>query len=739
AGDAAAGDLFGRATAVAGDSVVVGAPGASGGSGAAYIFVRSGTVWSQQAKLTASDAAMGDAFGGSAAISGDTVIVGASSAGGATGAAYVFVRSGTVWTQQAKLTAGDAAAGDQFGGSVSLAGQTAVVGSAFDDGGAGADQGSAYVFVRSGTVWNQQAKLTAGDAAASDRYGSAVGIHSDTAIVGAMMDDGAAGADQGSAYLYQRSGTVWMQQTKVTPADATAGDQFGVGVGVSGEAAVVGSHLANGVAGADQGAAYLFERCGTGWLQRAKLLPADASATDHFGAASAIDFDTTVVGAPLDDGGAGSDQGGSYVFRQACPVTAIPVSLVASPICSGGTVDVTMAQSQSGVTYQLRDGATDLGLPVAGTGAAIQLSATLTTVTTQLQTLNVLATTMSSGCNAQMVQTVQVQVIQTLLPPVSVQAFPNNICVGGAANVELTAGGGTGTQLDWYSGSCGGTVVGTGGALNITPPTQSTTYYVRWAGQCGPSSCISVGVTVNTPVSFSQQPTNVAACEGDSAQFMTAATSIPAPIQYQWRRNLVVLTNSGPYSGVNTPTLTVNPVSAALAGNFDCLVTSLCDVAGTQVAALAIPDGPPFFTVSPAPQELCVGQELTVYGTASGNPAPLYQWKLDGEDIPGATSQLYDVPMATVADSGMYELVATNGCYSATSTAVIVTVHPIGNGDGNGDGNVDGRDIAGFVDAILQWEGTYTLAYCAYDMTADDGYVDASDLPLFINAVLTGP
>ncbi|MBI5762095.1 MAG: immunoglobulin domain-containing protein [Planctomycetes bacterium] len=739
ASDAAAGDRFGSAVSVSGDYAVVGARGASSGAGAAYVFVRSGTVWTQQAKLTANDAAAGDAFGTSAAIYGDTVVVGAPSASSAAGAAYVYVRSGTVWTQQAKITAGDAAAGDEFGVAVALSGNTAVVGAALDDAAAGSDQGSAYVFVRGGTVWSQQAKLTANDAAAGDRYGSSVSLDGDTAIIGAMMDDGAAGADQGGAYLYKRSGVTWSLQSKVTAADAGAGDQFGSGVGVSGENAVVGSHLSNGLAGSDQGAAYLYERCGTGWLQRAKLTPADASATDRFGRAATIDFDTTIVGAPLDDGGAGSDQGGSYIFRQLCPVSAIPLSALSGSICSGQSVDILLSDSQSGVTYQLREGATALGLPVAGTGGAIQLSATLTTATTQTRTFNVLATNTTSGCNSQISQTAQVQVIQTLPAPATALASPNNICVGSTSSIQLTSTGGSGTQLQWFSGSCGGTAVGTGNVLDITPPTVSTTYYARWTGLCGPSSCKSVDVVVNTPVTITQQPSNVAACEGDQATFSTAGSSIPPPIFYQWRRNLTPLSNGGAFSGVNTATLTVNPVTAALAGNYDCLVTSVCDVKGTQVAQLAIPDGPPFFTIPPTEQELCVGQTLTMFGAASGNPSPIYQWKRNGSDIPGATNQFYEVFAAGIGDSGLYELVATNGCYSATSTAVQIGVHPIGNGDGNGDGLVDGRDVAGFVEAILQWDGLYSLAYCAYDMTADDGYVDESDMPLFINAVLAGP
>ena len=141
--------------------------------GSAYVFVRSGGVWSQQQKLLASDAASVDQFGFSVAISGETVVVGAPSGGTAglrQGSAYVFVRSGGVWSQQHKLLASDAASFDRFGYSVAISGETVVVGAPLDDGAAGFQQGSAYVFVRSGGVWSQQQKLEASDAAADDLF-----------------------------------------------------------------------------------------------------------------------------------------------------------------------------------------------------------------------------------------------------------------------------------------------------------------------------------------------------------------------------------------------------------------------------------------------------------------------------------------------------------------------------------------------------------------------------------------
>ncbi len=252
-------------------------------SGSAYVFVRSGTTWSQQAKLTAFDAAAIDQFGYSVAISGDTAIVGAygdDDAGSASGSAYVFVRSGTTWSQQAKLTALDAAASDQFGYSVAISGDTAIVGAYLDDD-AGSASGSAYVFVRSGTTWSQQAKLTASDGAASDLFGYSVAISGDTAIVGAYGDDDA-GSDSGSAYVFVRSGTTWSQQAKLTALDAAAVDCFGYSVAISGDTAIVGAYLDDD-AGSASGSAYVFVRSGTTWSQQAKLTASDGAASDQFG------------------------------------------------------------------------------------------------------------------------------------------------------------------------------------------------------------------------------------------------------------------------------------------------------------------------------------------------------------------------------------------------------------------------------------------------------------------------
>ncbi len=324
ASDGAASDYFGNSVALSGDTAIIGAffddVGANADQGSAYIFTRTGTTWTQQAKLTASDGAFFDLFGISVAISGNTAIVGAYfddvGANADRGSAYIFVRSGTIWTQQAKLTASDGAAGDEFGISVALCDDTAFVGAHLDNIGANSDQGSAYIFTRAGATWTQQAKLTASDGAGGDLFGHSVALCEETAIVGASQDDVGANTGQGSAYIFTRAGTTWTQQAKLTASDGAAGDNFGTSVALSGDTALVGAPSDNIGANTDQGSAYVFTRTGTTWSQRAGLGATDGAANDLFGYSVALSGDTAIVGAFLDDIGANINQGSAWVFSR---------------------------------------------------------------------------------------------------------------------------------------------------------------------------------------------------------------------------------------------------------------------------------------------------------------------------------------------------------------------------------------------------------------------------------------
>ena len=344
ASDGAANDLFGTTVAISGNTALVGASsddvGATIDQGSAYVFTRSGTTWTEQAQLTASSGAAFDRFGNSVALSGDTALVGASQddvgANSNQGSAYVFTRSGTTWTQQAQLTATGGAASDFFGGSVALSGDTALVGAFGDDVGANLDQGSASVFTRSGTTWTQQAQLTASDGAASDLFGGSVALAGNTALVGAYRDDVGANTDQGSASVFTRSGTTWTQQAHLTAPGGAASDFFGISVALSGDTALVGAHLDDVSANTNQGSAWVLSRIGSKWIgPDLQLLATSGAANDNFGISVALSGDTALVGAYSDDVGANFDQGSAYVFVRSGAIWIQQAQLTASDGAAG--------------------------------------------------------------------------------------------------------------------------------------------------------------------------------------------------------------------------------------------------------------------------------------------------------------------------------------------------------------------------------------------------------------------
>jgi hypothetical protein len=335
-------------------------------AGAAYVFIRSGTSWSQQAKLQASDLQEYDRFGWSVAIDGDTIVVGAyleDTAAFEAGALYVFTRSGTTWSQQAKLQTSDAQANDRLGDAVAIDGDTIVGGTPYDDNGTAYSVGAAYVFTRSGTSWSQQAKLVASDAAANDEFGYSVSIDGDTMVAGARGEDTGANA-AGAVYVFTRSGTSWSQQAKlVVSGTVTAFDQFGQSVSIDGDTMVVGAHNENNTGGSGAGAAYVFTRSGTTWSQQAKLVASDAAANDEFGYSVSIDGDTMVAGAWYEDTG-GSNAGAAYVFTRSGTTWTQAKKIVASDAQAndqfGRSVSISSNTVVAGAWYE-DTGGTDAG------------------------------------------------------------------------------------------------------------------------------------------------------------------------------------------------------------------------------------------------------------------------------------------------------------------------------------------------------------------------------------------
>lgn len=320
--DGLTGDRLGYAIAISGDTVVVGAPfdtlGNTGSDrGSVSVFVRTGTTWTQQAKLTASDGANEDHFGKAVAISGDTIVVGAPDDDinnrSAQGSAYVFVRSGTTWAEQQKLTAGDGDQNELFGNSVAISGDTVVVGAMFHPVGGNTAQGAAYVFARSGGAWSQQQKLTAADGAAGDNLGTSVAIDGNTVVAGAPGNDSGAAQSSGAAYVFARAGASWAEQQKLTASNVVSFEGFGAAVAVSGNTAVAGTR--RGVT--NVGNAYVFARAGSTFVFQQELVAGDGVPATGFGLAVAVSGEAIVVGARADDIGASDDQGSAYVFTRA--------------------------------------------------------------------------------------------------------------------------------------------------------------------------------------------------------------------------------------------------------------------------------------------------------------------------------------------------------------------------------------------------------------------------------------
>ncbi|MPZ17680.1 MAG: hypothetical protein GEV06_07200 [Luteitalea sp.] len=346
-------DEFGRSVALDGDTLVVGAPRAQ----AAYILRRVGDTWTETAQLTTSDASI-ERFGISVAIDGDTVVVGALAEDDVAGesergAAYVFTEAGGVWTETAKLTASNGTEDDFFGGSVAIAGNTVVVSAI----GADDTKGAAYVFTEVGGVWTETATLTASNGAAYDWFGISVAIARNTipstVVVGAIGkaayvfrrswwsgtwtetaqllppqvsggafgwsvaidgdrvvvgDPGTSNLGVGHAFVFLRYGSGWIFDYFVA-SDGSFDNRFGESVAVAGDRVVVGAPYADDY----QGAAYVFSLTATGWTQR-KLVSLGRAPGDDFGRSVAIAGNTLVAGAPNADVGGNSSQGAAYVF-----------------------------------------------------------------------------------------------------------------------------------------------------------------------------------------------------------------------------------------------------------------------------------------------------------------------------------------------------------------------------------------------------------------------------------------
>lgn len=316
ASDGATGDNFSYSVAIEGTTAVVGASNAAvngqPGQGSVYVFTESDRTWNQTQKLVADDGTVGDAFGFSVSISGDTILVGAPyatiGANGGQGAAYVFNQSGGVWIQTQKLTNEDGDSNNNFGWSLSVSGSNALISAPVAPVGQNALQGKAYIFADSGGMWSQGPTLTADDGTAFADFGYSVALDGTTAIVGAQGVNSYFGA----AYIFDGTSGTWTQTAELVPDDGTTFEFFGISVALSGPNALVGAYYQNVGGSAHQGAAYVFTDTGGTWSQAQKLTAAEGADGDRFGLSVALGGSTALVGAYFANG----QRGAAYAFTE---------------------------------------------------------------------------------------------------------------------------------------------------------------------------------------------------------------------------------------------------------------------------------------------------------------------------------------------------------------------------------------------------------------------------------------
>lgn len=380
-----AADSFGVSVAISGDLIAVGADGedsnatlingsetdnSASGAGAVYVFRRTAGFWIQEAYIKPSNTGAGDRFGFDVSLAGDTLAVGANGEDSAAtgingnasdnsaslaGAAYVFRRSGTTWSQEAYVKAPNTEAGDYFGWAVAVDGDALAVGAFSEDSGTGgqADNsalgaGAAYTYRRNGAIWTYEAYVKAPMPDAGDAFGVSIDVSQDRLVVGAQTEDSNAtgvngdqsndaAGDSGAAYVFVRSGSIWVLHSYLKASNTGPSDAFGWSVSIEANTLVVGATLeasnATGVNGnsendqaATSGAAYVFRWTGSAWTQVAYLKASNTESNDQFGHVVATSMDSVAVGALNeasmatgvggDDGNNGASQAGAvYVFR----------------------------------------------------------------------------------------------------------------------------------------------------------------------------------------------------------------------------------------------------------------------------------------------------------------------------------------------------------------------------------------------------------------------------------------
>jgi hypothetical protein len=653
-------------------------------AGSAYVFVRNGATWSQQAKLAANNASAGASFGFSVAVSGNTVLVGAanndySPAYPSKERAYVFTRSGSSWSQQAALSASDGVSGDRFGIGVALNGDTAVVGGSWADTAVGQNVGKAYVYVRSGTVWSEQAKLLSQTPFANARFGKTVAISGSTVVAGADTGGGygSGGSDRGSAVVFVQNGVIWNQQAVLAARYAGDSGSLGSSVAMSGDTALIGASSEDTAAGVSTGGAYIFVRRPEGWVQTAKLTAPDGAQYDNFGGAVSIDGDNVLIGAEWGDTGAGENTGCAYVFKKSgngwIYVAKLQASDAADSALFGESVSIsgesvvvgahqadTPAGQYSGSAYVFTKGPSgwfqqaQLVPSVGGYNQWFGLAVAISGDTVLASTLND-----------------------------STFVFTRNAGTW-TEQARLTVGAGS---------SLGSSVALDGDTALIGAPFEDTTS-ANLAGAAyvfvrnGASWTQQAKLTANNGEIYDFFGGSVA-LKGDTALVGAYRDSIgpnsgidtvgsAAGSAHVFRRNGNIWTQQVKItSGVDSSTYDHFGGSVALGENLALIGASGESVGGPgagAVYAFLLGDLP---SIVYQPLSRTVVPDQWVYFSlwATGAGPLQYQWRKNGEEIPGETSSYIVIPSAQVSDQGTYDCMVSNIGGIVTSAPAVLTVN----------------------------------------------------------------
>ncbi|MGE3735012.1 MAG: putative Ig domain-containing protein, partial [Blastocatellales bacterium] len=639
---------FGYRVAISGNTLVVSAPhlfGYGSDSSAVYIFVRSGNVFSQQAKLSGYQTF--DNFGQSIAISGDTLVVGAGYQNTqALGKAYVFVRTGGVWALQDVITPGLLVTDYHFGNDVAISGDTIVVGDYYDTVGTNFAQGSAYVFVRSGTHWSKQQKLIANDGAVYEHFGNSVAISNDTILIGAYHDKIGGNDDQGSAYVFKRTNTTWTQQQKLTGSDGADGDVFGWAVALEGDTAVIGAPYA------DSGAVYIFTRSGSSWSEQQKLTVSNASINANFGSSVALYGDTLVAGARFDYSGNYPGVGSAFVFSRSGTTWSQQQKLTDQSGYNDNWFGTSAAIGPDTIMvgsphkYEDKGAAIVFGLP-PNTPPAI-------------------------STNTVLVRAGTAGLVGNIATVSDIEDAENTLLVNINGGNSATANGVTisGLNVDG-AGVVTATIATTCGATNA-----SFTLQVTDTGGASAQATLSVAMAPNTPPTLAyNSPQSISTGGSKIINPMTG------PSDNGLINSIVVQNVSPAFSG----SITVNPQgvvsvsNASPAGNYTVTIraTDQCGAITNASFALNVSGSCPAITVNPA--SLPNGTQGTTYNqtlTASGGAAP-YSYIVSAGALPGGLSLAANGTLTgplTASGTFNFTVKATdaNGCFGTRAYTVTV-------------------------------------------------------------------